>query len=82
MLTTANIADDAMLKKSIAFCDEHGVTSVSDMVEYNLVQDFVHHLGLKTVPGKKLRSKLQTTLQTPTSGLAAPGLPVFGAPRV
>jgi hypothetical protein len=67
VLTTANIADDAMLKKSIAFCDEHGITSVSDMVEYNLVQDFVHHLGLKTVPGKKLLSMLQTT----TSGLAA-----------
>ena len=66
VLTTANIADDAMLKKSMAFCDEHGVTSVSDMVEYNLVQDFVHHLGLKTVPGKKLLSMLQTT----TSGLA------------
>ncbi|KOO31260.1 hypothetical protein Ctob_014616, partial [Chrysochromulina tobinii] len=56
-----------MLKKSIAFCDEHGVTSVSDMVEYNLVQDFVRHLGLKTVPGKKLLSMLQTSI----SGLAA-----------
>jgi hypothetical protein len=67
VLTTANIADDAMLKKSIAFCDEHGITSVSDMVEYNLVQDFVHHLGLKTVPGKKLLSMLQTSI----SGLAA-----------
>jgi hypothetical protein len=67
VLTTANIADDAMLKKSIAFCDEHGVTSVSDMVEYNLVQDFVRHLGLKNVPGKKLLSMLQTT----TYGLAA-----------
>jgi hypothetical protein len=67
VLTTANIADDAMLKKSIAFCDEQGITSVSDMVEYNLVQDFVRHLGLKNVPGKKLLSMLQT----PTSGLAA-----------
>jgi hypothetical protein len=37
------------------------------MVEYNLVQDFVRHLGLKNVPGKKLLSMLQTT----TSGLAA-----------
>ncbi|NDD31676.1 MAG: hypothetical protein EB084_25790, partial [Proteobacteria bacterium] len=34
---------------------------------YNLVQDFVRHLGLKNVPGKKLLSMLQT----PTSGLAA-----------
>jgi len=67
VLTTANIADDATLKKSIAFCDEQGITSVSDMVEYNLVQDFVRHLGLKNVPGKKLLSMLQT----PTSGLAA-----------
>jgi len=82
VLTTANIADDATLKKSMAFCDEHGVTSVSDIVEYDLTVDFVHHLGLKTVPGKKLRRMLQTMLQTPTSGLAAPGLPAFGAPRV
>ena len=27
VLTTANIADDATLKKSIAFCDEQGVTN-------------------------------------------------------
>jgi len=67
VLTTVDIADDATLKKSIAFCDEHGVTSVSDMVECDLVDDFVRHLGLKTVPGKKLLSMLQT----PTSGLAA-----------
>jgi histone H3 len=82
VLTTVNIADDATLNKSMAFCDEHGVTSVSDIVEYDLTDDFVRHLGLKTVPGKKLRSMLQTMLQTPTSGLAAPGLSVFGAPRV
>ena len=66
VLTPANIADEATLKKSIAFCDEHGVTSVSDMVKYDMVDDFVRHLGLKTLPGKKLRSMLQT----PTSGLA------------
>jgi hypothetical protein len=66
VLTTANIADDATLKMSMAFCDEYGVTKVSDMVEYNLVDDFVRHLGLKLVPGLKLRSMLQT----PTSGLA------------
>ena len=66
VLTTANIADDATLKKSIAFCDEKGVTNVSDLVEYNLVDDFIRHLGLKHVPGMKLRGMLQT----PTSGLA------------
>jgi hypothetical protein len=59
VLTIVNIADDATLKKSIAFCDEQGVTSVSDMVEYDLVDDFVRHLGLKNVPGQKLRSALQ-----------------------
>ena len=59
VLTTANIADDATLKKSIAFCDEQGVTKVSDLVEYNLVDDFVRHLGLKNVPGQKLRGMLQ-----------------------
>ena len=66
MLTTANITDDATLKKSISFCDEQGVTNVSDLVEYDLVDDFVRHLGLKTIPGKRLRSMLQT----PTAGLA------------
>jgi hypothetical protein len=67
VLTTADIADDATLKKSIAFCDEQGVTSVSDMVKYNLVDDFVRHLDLKNVPSQKLRSMLQA----PTSGLVA-----------
>jgi len=66
VLTTANIADDVTLKKTIAFCDEQGVTSVSDLVEYNLVDDFVRHLGLRNVPGMKLRGMLQP----PTSGLA------------
>jgi hydroxypyruvate isomerase len=59
VLTIANIADDATLKKSIAFCNEHRVTSVSDMVKYNLVDDFVRHLGLRNVPGQKLRGMLQ-----------------------
>ena len=63
MLTTANIADDATLKKSIAFCDEQGVTSVSDLVEYNLVDDFIRHLGLRHVPGMKLRGMLQPTTE-------------------
>jgi hypothetical protein len=66
-LTDVNVADDAMLKKAIACCDEQGVTSVSDMVEYDMVDDFVGHLGLKTLPGRKLRSMLQT----PTSRLAS-----------
>jgi hypothetical protein len=66
-LTDVNVADDAMLKKAIACCDERGVTSVSDMVEYDMVDDFVGHLGLKNVPGRKLRSMLQT----PTSRLAS-----------
>jgi hypothetical protein len=60
VLTTANIADDATLKKAIAFCDEQGVTSVSDLVEYDLADDFVFHLGLKYVHGRKLCAMLQT----------------------
>ena len=59
VLTTAKIDDDATLKKSIAFCDEKGVTNVSDLVEYNLVDDLIRHLGLKHVPGMKLRGELQ-----------------------
>ena len=66
-LTGVNVADDAMLKKAIAWCDEQGVTSVSDMVEYDMVDDFVGHLGLKTLPSRKLRSMLQA----PTSRLAS-----------
>jgi hypothetical protein len=77
VLTTANIADDATLKKSIAFCDKQGVTSVSDLVEYNLVDDFVRHLGLKHVPGMKLRGMLQA----PTSGLAPPPPPPPSPPQ-
>ena len=59
VLTDVNVADDATLKKSIAFCNEQGVTSVSDLVKYNLVDDFVRHLGLRNVPGQKLRGMLQ-----------------------
>ena len=59
VLSTANIADDATLKKSIAFCDKQGVTSVSDLVENNMVDDFIRHLGLKHVPGQRLRGMLQ-----------------------
>ena len=66
-LTVVNVADDAMLKKAIAWCDEQGVTSVSDMVEYDMVDDFVGHLGLKTLPSRKLCSMLQA----PTSKLAS-----------
>ena len=40
---------------------------MSDLVEYDLVYDFVRNLGLRTLPDKKLRSMLQS----PTSGLAA-----------
>ena len=68
VLTTANIADDATLKKSIAFCEEHGVTTVSEMVEYGLIDDFVRQFGLRTVPERRL---LRSMLQTPRSGLAA-----------
>ena len=59
MLTTANITDDATLKKSISFCDEQGVTNVSDMVKFDLDDDFVRHLGLRNVPGMRLRGMLQ-----------------------
>ena len=70
MLTTANITDDATLKKSISFCDEQGVTNVSDMVKFDLDDDFVRHLGLRNVPDRKLRSMLQmwrARCQTPDS---------------
>ena len=72
-LTVVNVADDAMLKKAIAWCDEQGVTSVSDMVEYDMVDDFVGHLGLKTLPSRKLRSMLQgATSRLASDRLASP----------
>ena len=61
MLASLNVAEDATLKTAVVWCDEQGVTSVSDMVEFDMVDDFVSHLGLKTVPGKRL--KIQTLLR-------------------
>jgi hypothetical protein len=74
VLTTADIADDATFKKAIAWCDEQGATSVSDIVEYNMVDDFVSQLGLKPIPGKKLRTMLQalTTASSSSSSSSSP----------
>ena len=32
--------------------------SVSEMVKYDMVDEFISHLGLKAFPGRKLRSML------------------------
>ena len=71
MLTSVNVAEDATLKKAIVWCDEKGATSVSDIVEYELVDDFVRHLCLKPIPDKKLRSMLQA-LPTASSSSSSP----------
>jgi hypothetical protein len=55
MLTSLNVAEDATLKTAVVWCDEQGVTSVSDLVEYDLVYDFVRHLGLRTRPRRRQR---------------------------
>jgi len=65
-LTEANVADNKILKKAIAFFDEQGIPSVSEMVKYDMVDEFISHLGLKAFPGRKLRSMLLP----PTSSLA------------
>ena len=57
-LTDVNVADDAMLKKAIEWCDDQGVMSVSDLVEYDMVDEFVFQLRLKTLPSRKLRKAL------------------------
>ena len=57
-LTDVNVADDAILKKAIEWCDDQGVTSVSDIVEYDMVDEFVFQLRLKTFPSRKLRKAL------------------------
>ena len=67
MLTSLNVAQDATLKTAVMWCDEQGVTSVSDMVEFDMVDDFVRHLGLKPIPGKRLCSMLHA----PTAALAS-----------
>ena len=81
VLTNAGVADDATLKKSIAWCDEEGVTNVSDIVKHKLVDKFVLHLGLKNVPGMELRSLLQ---RAPMSNRGWPSIPSwltsFGLP--
>ena len=66
VLTDAGVADDATLKKSIAWCVEEGVTNVSDIVKHNLVDKFVLHLDLKHVPVMELRRVLLLLLP-PTS---------------
>jgi hypothetical protein len=63
MLTSLNVAEDATLKTAVVWCDKKGATSVSDIVECGLVDDFVRHLGLKPIPDKRLR----TMLQAPTA---------------
>ena len=68
MLTSLNVAEDATLKTAVVWCDEQGVTSVSDIVEFDMVDDFVSHLGLKTLPGRRLCSMLQSA---PTAALAS-----------
>ena len=60
------------MKKAIAWCDEQGATSVSDIVEYNMVDDFVSQLGLKPIPGKKLRTMLQALTTASSSSSPSP----------
>ena len=79
MLTSLNVAQDATLKTAVMWCDEQGVTSVSDMVEFDMVDDFVRHLGLKPIPGKRLCSMLHAptaALDSQSSDpLASPSMP-------
>jgi len=79
MLTSLNVAEDATLKTAVVWCDEQGVTSVSDMVEFDMVDDFVRHLGLKPIPGKRLCSMLHAptaALDSQSSDpLAPPSMP-------
>ncbi|KOO31756.1 trafficking protein particle complex 8 [Chrysochromulina tobinii] len=63
----STLPEDATLKTAVVWCDEQGVTSVSDMVEFDMVDDFVRHLGLKPIPGKRLCSMLHA----PTAALAS-----------
>jgi hypothetical protein len=71
MLTSLNVAEDATLKTAVVWCDEKGATSVSDIVECDMVDDFVRHLGLKPIPDKKLRTMLQA-LTTASSSSSSP----------
>jgi ankyrin repeat protein len=74
MLTSLNVAEDATLKTAVVWCDEQGATSVSDIVECDLVDDFVRHLGLKPIPGKRLRTMLQALRAASSSSSPSPQL--------
>ena len=65
MLTSLNVAEDATLKTAVVWCDEKGATSVSDIVECDMVDDFVRHLGLKPIPDRRLRTMLQAPTTPP-----------------
>ena len=51
------------------------------MVEFNLVDDFVRHLSLKTVPGRKLLRMLQTPKSGVATHLSDESNEVDGQPR-
>jgi hypothetical protein len=76
-LTDANVADNEILKKATAFFDEHGIPSVSEMVKYDMVDEFISHLGLKAFPGRKLRGMLlPPTSEGSTVSVASTSRPV------
>jgi hypothetical protein len=74
MLTSLNVAEDATLKTAVVWCDEKGATSVSDIVECDLVDDFVRHLGLKPIPDRKLRTMLQALTTASSNSSPSPQL--------
>eukprot|EP00900_Chrysochromulina_parva_P006822 jgi/Chrpa1/16140/Chrysochromulina_OHIO_Genome00021933-RA len=72
MLTSLNVAEDSTLKMAVVWCDEKGATSVSDIVECDMVDDFVRHLGLKPIPDKRLRNMLQASTAASSSSSPSP----------
>ena len=67
MFTSLNVAEDATLKTAVVWCDEKGATSVSDIVECDMVDDFVRHLRLKPIPDMRLRTMLQALTSSSSS---------------
>ena len=58
-LCSVNVASDEAITLAVRWCAQHGAMSVDDVVETEMVEEFVAAIGLKAVPAKKLCAVLQ-----------------------
>ena len=81
-LEQAGVGDDEqVLQKAHAWVQAQKPTSVGDIVQFNLVDDFVNALDLPTIPKSKLLGALKPqTAMTPgiEMGTLVVGMPCHG----